>query len=337
MKWLKPGKSNKEDRMNFVRYWAEYVKTHSDEDWSKQQRIIRDSQIKNAKHYKLTAKQYLQLQDDTNSEIVAHLLPPSFNIGLMINPKKSPFTDPRIRKAIYLALDRQQINDIVLDGTGGVTTIFVPGMAYAEAEAIKWPGVRPKNTQGGKQDLAEAKKLMAEAGFPDGFETTLDSRSVSNYVQVCEVVQEQLKTTLGINSVVRTYPSAEGYALYETARPAYAEGDWGLACQGEGTTVLDPDGVYRGVYRKGAVRNYTDWSHPLIEDLFERQTVERDLEKRRQLNRNAADFLRSFDDNHWVTLAWGRFFWPIHRDIKGFNPPQTVQYGFKHEDLRLDR
>ena len=37
---MKPGKDNKEDRLNFIKYWANYVKTHSDKEWSKQQNII---------------------------------------------------------------------------------------------------------------------------------------------------------------------------------------------------------------------------------------------------------------------------------------------------------
>lgn len=44
-KFMKPGKTNKEDRLNFVKYWADYVKNHSDEDWSEQQNIIINSQI----------------------------------------------------------------------------------------------------------------------------------------------------------------------------------------------------------------------------------------------------------------------------------------------------
>lgn len=64
MKWLKPGKGNREDRMNFVEYWADYVRTHPDEDWSKQQKIIIDSQIQNARHYKLTPKEYLKIKDE---------------------------------------------------------------------------------------------------------------------------------------------------------------------------------------------------------------------------------------------------------------------------------
>ena len=43
--FMKPGKTNKEDRLNFVDYWAEYVRTHSDEEWSRQQNVLIDSQI----------------------------------------------------------------------------------------------------------------------------------------------------------------------------------------------------------------------------------------------------------------------------------------------------
>jgi len=45
---MKPGKNNTEDRINFVKYWANYVKTHKDEDWSEQQNIIIDSQFNNS-------------------------------------------------------------------------------------------------------------------------------------------------------------------------------------------------------------------------------------------------------------------------------------------------
>ena len=64
MKWLKPGKDNKEDRMNFVEYWAEYVRTHPDKDWSRQQKILIDSQIKNARQLKLTPKEYLKIKGE---------------------------------------------------------------------------------------------------------------------------------------------------------------------------------------------------------------------------------------------------------------------------------
>tara|TARA_Y100000034_G_C6801305_1_gene359430 strand:- start:360 stop:530 length:171 start_codon:yes stop_codon:yes gene_type:complete len=52
MKKLKPGKTNKEDRMNFVEYWAEFVRDNKDEVWSKQQKKLIDSQIKNSREFK---------------------------------------------------------------------------------------------------------------------------------------------------------------------------------------------------------------------------------------------------------------------------------------------
>lgn len=62
MKWLKAGNNNKEDRMNFVKYRADYVKTHPDKVWSKQQKVIIDSQIQNARHYKLSAEGYFKIK-----------------------------------------------------------------------------------------------------------------------------------------------------------------------------------------------------------------------------------------------------------------------------------
>ena len=65
--------------------------------------------------------------------------------------------------------------------------------------------------------------------------------------------------------------------------------------------------------------------------------LERDPNKRGVIIQKFEDFLRSFEDNHWITVYWGKFFWLVHKDIKGFNAPNTVQYVFKHEDLWLDR
>ena len=64
MKFMKPGKDNKEDRLNFVRYWADYVKTHPDKVWSKQQNILINSAMQNAKAAKLTRKQYLKIKGE---------------------------------------------------------------------------------------------------------------------------------------------------------------------------------------------------------------------------------------------------------------------------------
>ena len=286
----------------------------------------------------LTPGQHLRLERDTGGAVIAHQIPITVNWGLMINVKRGPLADPRIRRAIYLALDRQQFNDLLFEGTGEPPTIFA-GMAYSPEEALAWPGVRPKNTAGGRQDLLEARRLMAEAGYPDGFPTIFDARQVGSYPDQCAVVEAQLRNALGIDGDVRTHASADGFQLYETSRPVEQVGDWELACQAQSLVAPDADAIFAGLYLEEAVRNYTGWSHPAIEELFQAQRRELDPEKRRAYLREAADFLRSFRDNHWITLAWGggRISWLVHRDIHGFNPPQTLGYGFKHEDLWLNR
>ena len=64
MKKLKPGKDNREDRMNFAEYWADYVRTHPDKVWSRQQKMLMDSIMENAKQSKLTPKQYLKIKGE---------------------------------------------------------------------------------------------------------------------------------------------------------------------------------------------------------------------------------------------------------------------------------
>lgn len=64
MKRLKPGRNDREERMNFVKYWANYVKTHPDDVWSEQQKILIDSQIINARNFKLSPKEYLKIKNE---------------------------------------------------------------------------------------------------------------------------------------------------------------------------------------------------------------------------------------------------------------------------------
>ncbi len=296
----------------------------------------------------LNPTEYAQLDADTvgssSGHYTANPLGGSRNWGLMINRKyPGPLEDPRVRKAIYLALDRAQLNDLLEDNTAD-TPCALWGTAYTYEECATFPGIRDKKSAGGEADLAFAKQLMAEAGYPDGFKTSYDARQTGNYPDVCSIIKQQLKDALGIDGDIGTHESAAGYALYATARSG--TGDWQLACQGEGMTVLDPDALLGGVYLEGATRNYTDWEPQIVRDAFEAQKVEQDPAKRRQILKDLEDFLiptnpddisQGFEDNHWVTLYWGQFFWLTHEDIRGFNAPATVQYSFKHEDLWLDR
>jgi peptide/nickel transport system substrate-binding protein len=284
----------------------------------------------------LSPTQYFDLEKSTDGEYVAHPIAAGTNWGLMLNVKKPQFQSHLVRQAINLAVDRQEIDERVFDNSGGSYCPLM-GLAHANDVCMDWPGIRPKDTPEGQQDLADAKALMAEAGVPDGFEVKYTVRQVGNYPDQCQIVKQQLQDALGITGDIETLPSAAGYAKYGTSRSADSDGDWEISCQGEGMVVFDADAVYGGVYLKGGTRNYTDWSNDMVVDWFEAQKVELDPDARREINKEAELWLHSFADNHWVTMQLGQLFWLVHRDVKGFSAPSTVQYQFKHEDLWLDR
>ncbi len=54
----------KSERLKFIDMWAQYVKTHPDKVWSKQQKVLIDSQIQGAKTYPLTKEQYLEIKGE---------------------------------------------------------------------------------------------------------------------------------------------------------------------------------------------------------------------------------------------------------------------------------
>ena len=58
MEGYKPGKTNKEERINFIRFWAAYVRNHSDKEWSKQQNFLINSILKSTKQS--TREEYLK-------------------------------------------------------------------------------------------------------------------------------------------------------------------------------------------------------------------------------------------------------------------------------------
>lgn len=83
--------------------------------------------------------------------------------GLIMNAAQKPFDDPRVRRAVLLALDKKALVEFALFGQGSPTHTMIPptSIFYDKNLPIAGP------------DVAAAKKLLAEAGYPNGFETTL--------------------------------------------------------------------------------------------------------------------------------------------------------------------
>jgi len=112
---------------------------------------------------------------------------------------KNPFKDLRVRKALTLAFDRNGIAKHVMKGDSEVAGQVVPSGFFGYDKNLKAP----------TQDLAKAKALLAEAGYPNGFRLTLHCSNDRhlNDAKVCEALGQTL-AQLGIKTDVRTMPFA---------------------------------------------------------------------------------------------------------------------------------
>lgn len=144
----------------------------------------------------------IHLQDKPQLDAVLRSLPDAkyataygdYGYSIIMKLEKAPFSDIRIRKAMHLAIDRQSLvktaalGDAVINPPG--MTGWKTGWIIPQDELQKMPGYRlPKD-----QDLAEAKRLLAEAGYPMGFKGgLLVSTEYATGKRLNEPIVEQLR------------------------------------------------------------------------------------------------------------------------------------------------
>ena len=112
--------------------------------------------------------------------------------GVHINLRNAPFDDARVRKALQLAVDREAMIELI-HPSGGEVQCYYPCIfdwIYSVEDYMQQPGFRfDKHAE----DVDEAKRLLAEAGYPDGFEATITFRKVGSYPDFSAIVTQQWK------------------------------------------------------------------------------------------------------------------------------------------------
>jgi peptide/nickel transport system substrate-binding protein len=174
---------------------------------------------------------------------------------------KSPWADRRVRLATNLALDKQGINEAERMGRSRLTGNIIPGAMEFALRIAPHP-----------HDPAQAKRLLAEAGYPNGFDAG-DLTPVPPFTSFGEAVANSL-AQVGIRTRVR---SMERATFFEAWRSRKLTGIIMAASAGLGNaaTRLEAFVVSTGSYAYGG--------HPDIDDLFAQQALERDRKKREAL------------------------------------------------------
>jgi peptide/nickel transport system substrate-binding protein len=194
--------------------------------------------------------------------------PEARHLFVWLNTKQPPFNNVKLRQAVAASLNRQEIIDTVLLGRGKLTTLLPPAAVpyvLTQAEIADLPFY--------KQDYALAKKLMAEAGHPNGFEFTLKTSPHSpDYVPAAQVIQRQLARA-GITTKIE---QMEWGALLNLARTA---GDFHAIAYAR-IWYPDPEGyTYDTLHSKGSY-NMAGYSNPESDRLLEEQRAAVDPTKR---------------------------------------------------------
>jgi peptide/nickel transport system substrate-binding protein len=205
--------------------------------------------------------------------------------AVLINCAKKPFDDPRVRRAIHLAVSRQDLIKAFQTQEPIDNTRWVPHgdrFALSAEEVLKLPGYRADKSQ----DIAAAKQLLAEAGLTDKIKgVDLLVASVAPHAEIlAPAFQEQLKRILNIEVKIRI---AERAVLVQEQQ----RGNYDLVIDTPGHLLSDIVPLANVYFKSGGSRNWTGFADPKFDRLLAQADSENDPVKRAKLIRDMEDLL----------------------------------------------
>ena len=254
-----------------------------------------------------------RLEDDTNGQVRAFILEASGIQAFFLNHDKPPFDDARVRRAFYLGLDRDLGVEKSILGFGQPGTFFAPGVVE-DLEAL-----RAGNSAYGDRAaaLTEARQLLTEAGYPEGFEITLNVVNGNPSLSSAEVVAPQMREDLNIDIKIQPTDLA---TMYVGLRDGVANFD----SVGTGIILRDPGDIINQFYLQDVLRNPHNWQNDEVDELIDQQNREVDPALRQQQLEGLADILHR-GESHWLPYFWYSSGGALDCRIRNFYYPPTVQ------------
>jgi peptide/nickel transport system substrate-binding protein len=225
------------------------------------------------------------------------------------NTQKEPFDNPLVRQAINYATDTQAIVDVVFRGVGapahGPLTSMIWG--YVELEPFDY-------------NVARARELMAQAGYPNGFSTTIWYNSNNpQRGQVAEMLQFMLAD---IGVTLEVIGVEWGQYLDDTAAGLHD-----MFLLGWVTATGDPDyGLYNVFHSKnfGTSGNRTFYGNDKVDELLDAGRLETDPDARLVIYAELQQILR--DDAPWIPVLQGEEVNVTSTSVRGFTHSPTTHY-----------
>ena len=249
---------------------------------------------------------------------------------ISLNDQREPFTDVRVRKALSLAIDREYVADVIMQGTySPAYNIVGPGIVDAEEGTMfidNANGGEPYISEDYEANLEEAKSLLAEAGYPngEGFPTiTYSANDAGYHIPVAEYLQQawgELGITMNIDKV--------DWASFLPLRRA---GDYDISRNGWVMDYNDASNMLE-LFTTGNGNNDGKYSDPEFDAAIEASKVADKTVHYEQLHK-AEDIL--MEDMGCIPVAYYNDFWLQSPSLKGtWHSPYGywyLQYGYIEE------
>jgi peptide/nickel transport system substrate-binding protein len=252
-------------------------------------------------------------------------LPSNIMNHISMRTDQKPFSDVRVRLAISHAIDRQGILDATAEGAG----VFNPPVPAALKD---WTIPMTQLGEGAKYykyDPAEAKRLLAAAGYPSGFQASLCFTTYGSTILV-DMMQLVLKYLKDVGIDARL--DQKEYGAYIAT---CFNGNFPSMTYGPQTPFLDPDNFVYAQYYPGEPKNQSHINDPVVADLLVRQRRTFDLAKRRELIYEIQRYLAK--QQYYVQTASVMQVAVWDGALKNYGPNIGYDYGGRLMAAWLDR
>jgi peptide/nickel transport system substrate-binding protein len=266
------------------------------------------------------------IRKQLGDKVAVQETPVSAHWGISVNNTLKPFNDVRVRKALTLGIDRYTMSRVLypINGLKLIGALMRPGSEWAmpETELQTLPGFG-KDIE---KNRAEARKLLAEAGYPNGLKVVLKNRNIKLPYQDFAVFVIQEWRKIGVETEHRPLETAAWFA------DGRDTGNFELIVFPPVEFMDDPD-LWLGIYTTGDSRNWGRFSDPKVDDLFARQARTLDPVERKKL---VQEIERIVLDNAYYLpgLWWTRNL--VHwAKVKNYVAPPNYYSNQKLQDVWL--
>jgi peptide/nickel transport system substrate-binding protein len=228
-----------------------------------------------------------------------------------MNHERKPWDDRRVRRALTLALDRYEASKslsriAVVKEVGGIQ---VPGTQWAT------PAAELEKLAGYGRDVvanrAEARRLLREAGVPDGFSFTFKNRGIPQPYEPIAIWLIDQWRQIGLNVKMETI-EASAHVTH------LRRGDFDVASDAQCSFVVEPD-IDLQKYQSVGIsdNNYSRYKDPVLDELFMKQSRAIDAEERKRHVRAFEKRLLDEEAHYIYSLQWHRIV-PHNSRVRGW-------------------